>query len=194
MRNGSEPHLTSVVHLLTIPKFFWTKFMNLLKCCIWHAVSLSLSFCTIWILNGWIKPLIVWHLANTPHVCTKDQGMSARWLIWTLQNDVPYPIHILRHMDRMRMSSLESITDPCSCHFDTHNKRVLRAGATCLWNCCWKPYCVAIVKFALIKNSTATFRFCTSQCSIEHCTDKVPSGSKQILLHHLIFWEYWSHP
>lgn len=41
---------------------------------------------------------------------------------------------------------LESITDLSSCHFHIHNNIVSWTGATRLWNCCYKPCCIAGVQ------------------------------------------------
>jgi len=70
---------------------------------------------------------------------------------------------------------LLSFTDPSWCLFDTHNNRVLQPGALHLWNCWWKPCCVAVTNSVLINNSTATFSVALTSTPSQlnskcHCT------------------------
>jgi hypothetical protein len=61
---------------------------------------------------------------------------------------------------------LLSFTDPSWRHLDTHNNRVLRLGASRLWNSRRKPRNVTVTDSVVINNSTAAVWWCTDQRSI----------------------------
>ena len=54
-----------------------------------------------------------------------------------------------------RPCGLLSFPDPSWCHFDTQNSRVMRLGASRLWNCWRKLRCVIASDSILLHNSTA---------------------------------------
>ena len=51
-------------------------------------------------------------------------------------------------------------------HCDTHNGRVLRLGASGLWNCWRKTRCVDVTDYVLTNNSTAEILCCNDQRSV----------------------------
>lgn len=78
--------------------------------------------------------------------------MPPRWPLRTSQYGVSFLLHIVRCTNRMwtfLWFYCPSSTDPSWRHFDNHNRRLLRLGASRLWNWGQKPRCI-----------TATHRFC----------------------------------
>ena len=61
---------------------------------------------------------------------------------------------------------LLSFTDPSWRHFNTHNNRVLRQDASQIWNCWWKPRCMAVTDSVYSNILTPAVWRCTDQCSL----------------------------
>jgi hypothetical protein len=186
---------------------------TVLRTCPVHWVAWKLGFC----VDGNANPC-----GEFGEGCirlSEVRELAAELTCADFANGVSYPHRIARRACRKwTYLGLLSFTGPSWRHLDTHNGRVLRLGATRLWNCWRKPRYVVVTISVLISNSSAAMRYCTDQRSIStnskhHCTlwwsvrkrrlagtlvfeFQKPSGVYDALCMHRIFnGESWSwHP
>ena len=155
---------------------FFTKFKISLQNCsrltLSHSIS-SWATCTAY--GSQCKSL--WRIQQKLHSFKWDVRACRRADLRGLLNMASLPCSTLSGAgtENGHPCGLLSFTDPSWCLFDTHNSRVLQLGASCLWNCWWKPRCAAVTDSILINNSTAAFGVALTSAPSQlnskcHCT------------------------
>jgi len=140
-----------------------------LQNCSQLTLSRALSFWATWILYGW-QCKSLWSIRRTLHSFKRSARPCRRADLRGFRNIASLTGYTLSDVraGNGRPCGLLSLTDFSWHHFDTHNNRVLRLGASRLWNSWRKPRSVTVTDSVVINISTAAILWSTEQRSTTH--------------------------
>jgi len=177
--NGTEPHLTLVMcaicrHCFSPSPRMHCKTVVGSPCPIhWVCKTVVGSPCPI----HWVPEQPGFCIDGNADPCVECGEHCIRWSkVWefaTELNCADFTRESLTHstLSGVRAESgcscgLLSFTDPSWHYLNTHNNRVLRQGASRIWNCWTKPRCVVVMDSIYRNISTPAVRCSSDQSSL----------------------------